>query len=386
MTKRQRRTFSAEFKLDAASLVLDQGYSIPEAANSMGVGETALRRWVDQLKVERGGMTPTTKALTPEQKKIQELEARINRLEREKSIFKKGHRSLNVGRTRTFSLIDKLREHESVKMLCELFNVASSCYYKFKQRKPDANRIRLASQIKELFNMSRGSAGSRTLVSMLSAEGIKAGRFKVRQIMREADLMSKQPGSHRYRHAKVERLDIPNLLKREFSVSTPNRVWCGDITYIWSGSKWTYLAVVLDLFSRRVVGWSLSDKPDTELVSKALDMAWEQRGCPKNVMFHSDQGCQYSSRNYRQRLWRYRITQSMSRRGNCWDNAPMERLFRSLKTEWIPATGYLTQAQAKKDISHYLMSYYNRQRPHQTNDGLSPVNAENRLKSVSGIC
>ncbi|WP_141709977.1 IS3 family transposase [Vibrio tasmaniensis] len=386
MTKRQRRTFSTEFKLDAASLVLDQGYSIPEAANSMGVGETALRRWVDQLKVERGGMTPMAKALTPEQKKIQELEVRINRLEREKSIFKKGHRSLNVGRTRTFSLIDKLREHESVKMLCELFNVASSCYYEFKQRKPDASRIRLASQIKELFNMSRGSAGSRTLVSMLSEEGIKAGRFKVRQIMREADLMSKQPGSHRYRHAKVERPDIPNLLKREFSVSTPNRVWCGDITYIWSGSKWTYLAVVLDLFSRRVVGWSLSDKPDTELVSKALGMAWEQRGCPKNVMFHSDQGCQYSSRKYRQRLWRYRITQSMSRRGNCWDNAPMERLFRSLKTEWIPATGYLTQAQAKKDISHYLMSYYNRQRPHQANDGLSPVNAENRLKSVSGIC
>lgn len=167
-------------------------------------------------------------------------------------------------------------------MLCELFNVASSCYYEFKQRKPDANRIRLASQIKELFNMSRGSAGRRTLVSMLSEKDIKAGRFKVRQIMREADLMSKQPGSPRYRHAKVERLDILNLLKREFSVSTPNRVWCGDITYIWSGSKWAYLAVVLDLFSRRVVGWSLSDKPDTYLVSKALEMAWEQRGCPKN--------------------------------------------------------------------------------------------------------
>ena len=105
-------------------------------------------------------MTPTTKALTPEQKKIQELEARINRLEREKSILKKATRSLNVGRTRTFSLIDKLREHESVKMLCKLFNVASSCYYEFKQRKPDASRIHLASQIKELFNMSRGSAGS----------------------------------------------------------------------------------------------------------------------------------------------------------------------------------------------------------------------------------
>nr|WP_159063678.1 IS3 family transposase [Thaumasiovibrio occultus] len=153
-----------------------------------------------------------------------------------------------------------------------------------------------------------------------------------------------------------------------------------------SGSNWCYLAVVLDLFSRRVVGWSLSDKPDADLPCRALEMAWEQRGRPKNVMFHSDQGSQYSSRKYRQRLWRYRITQSMIRRGNCWDNEPVERLFRSLKNEWIPATGYLTQAQARRDISHYLMSYYNRLQPHQVNDGLSPVDADNRLKSVSGIC
>ena len=220
---------------------------------------------------------------------------------------------------------------------------------------------------------------------MLRAEHINIGRFKVRKIMQESGLMSKQPGSHRYKPTSSERPDIPNLLKREFSVAAPNRVWCGDITYIWTGSKWSYLAVVLDLFSRRVVGWALSDKPDAELATKALDMAWEQRGRPKNVTFHSDQGSQYGSRKFRQKLWRYRITQSMSRRGNCWDNAPMERLFRSLKTEWIPATGYSTLVQAKKDISYYLMEYYNRQRPHQANDGLSPVNAENRLKYVSGI-
>lgn len=176
--------------------------------------------------------------------------------------------------------------------------------------------------------------------------------------------MSKQPGSHRYKQAQSERLNIPNLLKRKFSVVAPNRVWCDDITYIWSGSKWSYLAVVLDLFSRRVVGWSLSDKPDAELASKALDMPWEQRGRPQNAMFHSDQRSQYSSRKFRQRLWRYRITQSMNRRGNCWDNAPMARLFRSLKTEWVPATDYLTQNQAKKEIGYYLMDYYNRQRPH----------------------
>ncbi|MGR5432310.1 IS3 family transposase [Vibrio campbellii] len=365
-----QRTFSSEFKIKAASLVLDQGYSVIEATRSLDVGDTALRRWVDQLKLERGGTTPTTKALTPEQQKIH---------------TKKGYSSLNVGRTRTFSLIDQLREHEPVKMLCGLFDVSSSCYYDFKQRKPDANRVRLASRTKALFNMSRGAAGSRTLVSMLRSEGFDVGRLKIRKLMLEAGLISKQPGSHRYKQAKSERPDIPNLLKREFSVVSPNEVWCGDITYIWSGSKWSYLAVILDLFSRRVVGWALSDKPKSELTCKALDMAWEQRGRPGNVMFHSDQGSQYSSLKYRQRLWRYRITQSMSRRGNCWDNAPMERLFRSLKTEWIPAKGYLTQTQAKRDISYYLMDYYNRQRPHQVNDGLSPVNAENRLKSVSGI-
>ncbi|NRF28130.1 IS3 family transposase [Vibrio coralliilyticus] len=202
--------------------------------------------------------------------------------------IKKSYSSFNVGRTRTFSLIDQLREHESVRVLCELFDIASSCYYEFKQRKPDANRIRLASRVKQLFNMSRGAAGSRTVVSMLLSEGFEVGRFKVRKLMQEAELVSKQPGSHRYKQAKLERQDTPNRLKREFSVNTPNKVCCGDITYIWSGSKWSYLAVVLDLFSRRVVGLALSDKPNAELTCKALDMAWEQRGRPSNVMFHSD--------------------------------------------------------------------------------------------------
>jgi len=127
---------------------------------------------------------------------------------------------------------------------------------------------------------------------------------------------------------------------------------------------------VLDLHTRRVVGWAISAKPDAELVIKALDMAYEQRGKPQQVLFHSDQGSQYASRLFRQRLWRYRMEQSMSRRGNCWDNSPMERLFRSLKSEWISPTGYLTAQEAQRDISHYLMHRYNWIRPHQFNDGL----------------
>jgi len=219
---------------------------------------------------------------------------------------------------------------------------------------------------------------------MMRDEGIGIGRFKVRKLMSEAGLICK-PGPHAYKQATVERPDIPNRLNREFAASMPNQVWCGDITYVWTAGQWCYLAVVIDLYSRRVIGWSLSSSPNAELVVSALDMAYELRGKPKGVMFHSDQGSQYASRLFRQRLWRYRLEQSMSRRGNCWDNAPMERVFRSLKSEWIPPTGYTTLIQARQDITYYLMNYYNWQRPHQYNAGLPPAKAEEKLKSLSGI-
>ncbi|WP_139269995.1 IS3 family transposase [Pseudomonas aeruginosa] len=384
---KQRRTFSAEFKREAAALVLDQGYSHIDACRSLGVVDSALRRWVKQLEAERQGVTPKSKALTPEQQKIQELEARINRLERENAIFKKGYSSLDVGRTRSYALIDQLSEQESVEVVCSAFDVARSCYYvhRLRRRRVDARRVALRSQVNQLFSQSRGSAGSRSILGMLREEGVTIGRFRVRRLMRELGLVSKQPGSHAYKQAMVERPDIPNRLNREFATEHPNQVWCGDITYVWAQGRWHYLAAVLDLHTRRVIGWVFSAKPDAELVIKALDMAYEQRGKPQQVLFHSDQGSQYASRLFRQRLWRYRMQQSMSRRGNCWDNSPMERLFRSLKSEWVPSTGYLTAQEAQRDISHYLMHRYNWIRPHQFNDGLPPAVAEEKLNPLSGM-
>ena len=170
-----------------------------------------------------------------------------------------------------------------------------------------------------------------------------------------------------------------------FMERLPNNVWCGDITYVWAQGRWYYLAVVLDLFARRAVGWAFSLRPDADLVVQALEMAFEQRGRPQGLLFHSDQGSQYASRKFRQRLWRYRIRQSMSRRGNCWDNSPMERLFRSFKTEWLPSTGYMTAQEAQRDISHYLMHRYNWIRPHQFNQGLAPAVVEEKLNIVSGM-
>ncbi|WP_349343457.1 IS3 family transposase [Marinobacter sp. MMG032] len=384
---RKRRSFTPEFKQEAASLVLDQGYTIAQASMSLGVVESALRRWVQQLTDEREGVTPKGKALTPEQRRIQELEARCKRLEQEKDIPKKGYRSLDVGRHESYALIDQLSERMPVEMVCNALDISRSSYYEYRQRRNhvDVERLALKAQVNRLFTKSRSSAGSRTIKGLLSEEGVVVGRFKVRRLMAELGLICKQPGPHAYKQATVERPDIPNHLAREFAVDRPDQVWCGDITYIWSGQRWSYLAVALDLFARRVVGWAMSSSPDADLVVKALDHAWEQRGQPEKVMFHSDQGSQYASRKFRQRLWRYRMTQSMSRRGNCWDNAPMERLFRSLKTEWVPALGYRNLPEAKKDVGGYLMDYYNRQRPHTFNDGISPVAAEENLKILSGI-
>ena len=384
---RLRLSFTAEFKLEAASLVLDQGYSVPEASRSLDVGETVLRRWVQQLQSERTGTTPISKAADPGTAKNPGAGSPYQPARARKGHSKKGYCSLDGGRIHTYALIDRLREQAPITLVCCAFDVPTSCFYDYQARKRVINRERMQqrSELRRLFKASRDSAGSRALMSMMQELGHQIGRFKVRSLMKEAGLVSKQPGAHRYQVARSERQDIPNLLAREFDVQQPNQVWCGDITYVWTGGRWHYLAAVLDLHARRVVGWAMSDKPDAELAVKALEMAYQQRGCPSGVLFHSDQGSQYGSRAFRQRLWRYRMTQSMSRRGNCWDNAPMERLFRSLKSEWLPVTGYMSLREAKRDISYYLMDYYNWRRPHQHNDGIPPAKAEDRPNQVSGF-
>ena len=200
-------------------------------------------------------------------------------------------------------------------MVCALFDVSRSTFYDRRSKPVDVERQQLRERVSRLFDDSRQSAGSRTLVGMLRLEYIVIGRFKVMRLMQEANLQSKQPGKHRYKVTAAERVDIPNTLARDFKPARMNQVWTGDITYIWAG-RWIYLAVVLDLYARRVVGYAVSDKSDAALAIAALDMAWQQRGKPKDVMFHSDQGCQYTALAFRQTLWRYQIKQSMSRRGN----------------------------------------------------------------------
>lgn len=262
--------------------------------------------------------------------------------------------------------------------LCEAFGVCrSSLYYRRRSgNRADPDRERLRAEAAALHRASREAAGARTLSALFKARGEAVGRDKARRLMVEAGLRSKQARKHRYPRAGAEARAAPNVLNRRFAVSEPNWVWCGDITYIWAGTGWLYLAVVLDLYARRVVGWAMSSRPDAALVSQALTVAYEARGRPRQVLFHSDQGCQYTSAAFRRRLWRYGMRQSMSRRGNCWDNAPMERFFRSLKSEWVPEIGYPNAEAAKADVLRYLTHYYNRVRPHSANGYMPPLARE----------
>ncbi|HGT4488461.1 TPA: IS3-like element ISEc31 family transposase [Escherichia coli] len=391
MNKKTKRTFTPEFRLECAQLIVDKGYSYRQASEAMNVGSTTLESWVRQLRRERQGIAPSATPITPDQQRIRELEKQVRRLEEQNTIFKKGYRALDVRLAERFTIVARLSDSHSVVSLCSALEIHRSSYRYWRKRRDTVNpaRVRLCSEIRRAWNQSRGSAGARTLAEMLTQNGVPMSRYRAGRLMKYLNLSSCQPGKHQYKNARQEHTCLPNLLERQFAVPEPDRVWCGDITYIWAGNRWCYLAVVMDLFARRVIGWSLSANADTALISSALRMAYEVRGQPRDVMFHSDQGSQYTGLKYQQLLWRYRIKQSVSRRGNCWDNSPMERFFRSLKTEWVPTDGYTGKDVARQQISSYILNYYNSVRPHHYNEGLTPKESENRYhfycKTVASI-
>ncbi|EHJ4610653.1 IS3 family transposase, partial [Escherichia coli] len=380
MNKKTKRTFTPEFRLECAQLIVDKGYSYRQASEAMNVGSTTLESWVRQLRRERQGITPSATPITPDQQRIRELEKQVRRLEEQNTIFKKGYRALNVRLAERFTIAARLSDSHTVVSLCSALEIHRSSYRYWRKRRDTVNpaRVRLCSEIRRAWNQSQGSAGARTLAEMLTQNGVPMSRYRAGRLMKYLNLSSCQPGKHQYKNARQEHTSLPNLLERQFAVPEPDRVWCGDITYLWAGNRWCYLAVVMDLFARRVIGWSLSAHADTALISSALRMAYETRGQPRDVVFHSDQGSQYTGLKYQQLLWRCRINQSVSRRGNCWDNSPMERFFRSLKTEWVPTNGYAGKDEARQQINDYILNYYNSVRPHHYNGGLTPEESENR--------
>ena len=286
-----------------------------------------------------------------------------------------------------------IRDHESqyaVRTMCRVMKVHPSGFYAWKHVPESARTIenrRLLGQIKQCWIQSGTVHCYCKISDDLQDMGERCGEQRVRRLMKANGLRSHTGYRRKPRHLSGKPASVaPNHLARQFDVQTPNEAWVTDITYIRTHEGWLYLAVVLDLFSRQLVGWSMQSRMDKELVISALLMAIWKRKPNQSVMVHSDQGSQFSSYEWQGFLKEHNLVASMSRRGNCHDNAVVESFFQLLKRERIKRRTYLNREQARQDVFDYIEMFYNPIRRHSHNDGLSPVKYEQqfnqRLASV----
>ena len=265
--------------------------------------------------------------------------------------------------------------------MCRVLDLSESGYYAWRDRGPSDRQLSdeaLLVKVKEIFMDSYERYGSPRVHQELVAQGFRVGRKRVERLMRENGLTAKMPKAFRRTTDSDHDLAIaPNLLKRDFEVDRPNQAWVADITYLRTMEGWLFLAVVLDLFSRRVVGWALADHMRTELPLDALQMALERRilDGPGSLVHHSDRGCQYASGAYRAMLEEAGIECSMSRKGDCWDNAVAESFFGRMKVE-LGTTVWANEEDARKVIAEYIEVFYNCRRRHSHNGYLTPLEAE----------
>lgn len=255
-----------------------------------------------------------------------------------------------------------------VTLLCEVMQVSRSGFYDYLKRpEPSPGRAprTLEADAKEVFESSGKSYGSRRLRDALRALGHRIGRYAVRSLMRRLGLVVAHKPRFRATTNSKHRLPVAdNVLDRAFDVEQPDQVWGSDITYVWTDEGWLYLAVVIDLFSRKVVGWAMDHRMGTSLAVSALTMAYNTRYPGRGLIHHSDRGVQYASKRYQALLDEWGMVCSMSRKGNCWDNAVVERFFGSLKVERVWQRRYHTRAAAKADILDYIVMFYNSRRLH----------------------
>ncbi len=274
--------------------------------------------------------------------------------------------------------ITRLREEGSVHRLCQLLGVSRSGYYAARARAARPGSPCAAGvHLERVFAASGRTYGSRRLAKALQADGTAVGRHRVRTLMRERGL---RPVWRRRFVNTTQRDDrapvAENHLNREFTPAGPNQAWASDITYIPTATGWSYLAVILDLYSRKVIGWALDRQMPASLTCEALRMALEQRQPAPGLLLHSDQGCQYTSAACQHLLAKNEIQASMSRRGNCWDNAVVERFFLSLKTERVWQHRYANHSEARRDIADSIVRFYNSVRIHSTLGYLPPSGYE----------
>jgi transposase InsO family protein len=277
-------------------------------------------------------------------------------------------------------MIDTEKKAYPISLLCELLQVSRSGYYCWCTRGKSVRQKEyetLLPVVQEAHRISKGTYGTRRISEEIEANGGICGRTKARTLMKLAGISAKQKRKFKVTTDSKHNLPItPNLLNREFKVEEPDQVYVSDITYIWTGEGWLFLAVILDLFSRKIVGWSLNNRMSRKLIMDALRMAVWRRQPISGLLFHSDRGSQYCSRDFQKMLKTHGMISSMSRKGNCWDNSVAESFFGHLKTERVFFTNYKTREEARKDIVDYIEMFYNSRRRHSYLGYVSPMEFE----------
>ena len=274
------------------------------------------------------------------------------------------------------------RETHLLRCLCRVLDVSRSGYYEWlsRQEQPSSraqNQVILDQRVKDMFYARRQRAGSPRITNHLAANGHCYDPKTVANSLRRQGLRAK--AARKFKATTDSRHDLPvaeNLLKQDFSATRPNAKWVSDITYLWTDEGWMYLAIVMDLYSRRVVGWAMSERMTTQLVVNALRSALLRRKMPKGVIIHSDRGSQYCAKDYQAMVRRYGLRCSMSAKGNCYDNACAESFFHSLKVEAIHGERFATREIIRRSVFEYIEVDYNRSRLHSANGQRSPADYE----------
>jgi len=279
-----------------------------------------------------------------------------------------------------YELVDSEKTAFPIGVLCEAVGVSRSAYYAWRSSTPSARELaneRILAEIRAIHTEHEARYGSPRIVDELRERGHEVGKHRVARLMRENGIFGRIRRRFRHTTDSQHKLPIaPNLLEQNFFATAPNQAWVGDITYIWTAEGWSYLAVLIDLYSRRVVGWAMRKSLSRELALSALQLALTRRRPPPGLVHHTDRGSQYASHEYRQVLDEHDMRCSMSAAGNCYDNAVAESFFATLKEELVHGCAFETRSEAYDAISNYIENYYNAKRRHSAVGNESPINFE----------
>ncbi|MFR4187584.1 MAG: IS3 family transposase [Klebsiella sp.] len=379
------KRYPEEFKIEAVKQVVDRGYSVASVATRLDITTHSLYAWIKKY----GPDSSTNKEQSDAQAEIRRLQKELKRVTDERDIFKKSRGVLRKAVRLRYAFIRDNSCCWPVRLLCRVLDVHPSGFYAWLQQ-PHSQRhqadLRLTGQIKQFWLESGCVYGYRKIHLDLRDSGQQCGVNRVWRLMKRVGIKA-QVGYRSPRARKGEASIVsPNRLQRQFNPDAPDERWVTDITYIRTHEGWLYLAVVVDLFSRKIIGWSMQSRMTKDIVLNALLMAVWRRNPQKQVLVHSDQGSQYTSHEWQSFLKSHGLEGSMSRRGNCHDNAVAESFFQLLKRERIKKKIYGTREEARSDIFDYIEMFYNSKRRHGSSDQMSPTEYENqyyqRLGSV----